>query len=94
MVRVARAVELHDLHAGQGAARQVPRHLGHGGAPGHAQAGAVVDERVQQGGGGARNPAHAGNRRGVGAHVHQGHAHLIALTDAALKLAAGTEGII
>ena len=38
--------------------------------------------------------AHASNRGGIRTDIHEGNAHPIALTDAALKLATGAEGII
>lgn len=47
VVRVARAVELHDLHAGQGAARQMTRNLSHGRTPRHTQARSIINQGVK-----------------------------------------------
>ena len=94
MVRITGAVHLHDSHTLQRAARQVARNLSHGRTPRHTQARSIVNQGIKQRRRGAGYLTHASNGGSVRTDIHESNAHLIALADAALKLAAGTEGII
>ena len=70
------------------------RNLSHGRTPRHTQARAVINQGIKQCRRGTRHLTHTGNRGRVRAHIHEGDAHLIAFTDAALQFAAGTEGFV
>lgn len=94
MVRITGTVHLHDSYTLQGAARQMTRNLSHGRPPRHAQARSIVDQGIKERRRSTRHLAHTSNRGGIRTDIHEGNAHLIALTDAALKLATGAEGII
>ena len=94
MVRITGTVHLHDSYTLQGAARQMTRNLSHGRPPRHAQARSIVDQGIKERRRGTGYLTHTGNGGSIRTDIHESNAHLIALTDAALKLAAGTEGII
>lgn len=94
MVRVTGTIHLHHSHALQRAARQVTGNLSHGRTPRHTQARAVINQGIKQCRRGTRNLTHAGDGSSIRTDIHESNAHLIALTDAALKLATGAEGII
>lgn len=94
MVRVTGTVHLYDSHALQRAARQMTRDLSHSRTPRHTQARSIINQGIKESRRGTGYLTHTGNGGSIRTHIHESNAHLIALTDAALKLAAGTEGII
>ncbi|CNJ69742.1 Uncharacterised protein [Mycobacterium tuberculosis] len=94
MMRVTGTIHLHDSHTLQRAARQVTRNLSHGRTPRHTQARAVINQGIKQRRGSTGHLTHTGDGGRIRAHVHEGDAHLIAFTNAALQFATGTEGFI